>query len=669
MKFKNKISKLLSFRHSKYSPNMKSVLFAMILFIGSHSVALAQEPQYEKPSWFFGVAVGSNLNFFRGTTQQLNNELTVPTAFHNGFGAGLYVAPMLEYHKPKTAWGFMLQAGWDRRVGQFNRVINACNCPADLSTNLSYITIEPSIRLAPFKGNFYIYGGPRVAFNLENNFTYKLGVNPDNPNQQPNANVDGEFSETKKTILSMQIGAGYDIPIGSQTSKTQFVLSPFVTFHPYFGQNPRSIESWSMSTVRVGFALKIGQGKRMDSNTTSPYNFTINSPDNSNDAAGVRETFPLRNYVFFDLGSTEIPTRYVLLEKNQVKDFKEDQLEMFPPKNLSGRSDRGMTVYYNILNILGDRMQKNPSSTITLVGSSEKGPEDGKLMAQSIKTYLTNVFSIASSRISIEGRNKPKIPSEQPGGTLELELLREGDRRVSIESNSNDLLMEFQTGPNTPLKPVEIVTSDEAPLSSYLTLDLNGAKTSFTSWSVEVKDEKGKVQNFGPYTEEKVSIPGKAILGTRPEGNYTITMVGTKPDGSLIKEEQTAHLVLWKPSTKEKSMRFSVIYEFNNSDAIAIYDKYLSEVVAPKIPKNGNVIINGFTDIIGDAENNRTLSLARANDVKQILQNSLNKMGRKDVTFVINGNGENSNLTPFNNSLPEERFYNRTVIIDILPAQ
>lgn len=669
MKFKTEISKSLSSKQSKYNLSMKSILFAIALFIGSQSLTFAQEIQYEKPSWFFGVAVGTNLNFFRGTTQQLNNDLIVPTAFHNGFGAGLYVAPMLEYHKPKTALGFMFQAGWDRREGKFNQVINACNCPADLSTNLSYVTIEPSLRIAPFKGNFYIYGGPRVAFNVENDFTYKLGVNPANPNQEPNADVRSEFSDTKKTILSMQVGAGLDIPIGSQVSKTQFVLSPFVAFHPYFGQNPRSIESWSMSTLRAGFALKIGQGKRIETSTTNPYNFSINSPDNNNTTAGIRETFPLRNYVFFDLGSTEIPSRYVILKKNQVKDFKEDQLEMFPPKNLSGRSNRSMTVYYNILNILGDRMQKNPSSTITLVGSSEKGPEDGKQMAQSIKTYLTNVFTIDGSRIAIEGRNKPKIPSEQPGGTQELTLLREGDRRVSIESTSKDLLMEFQTGTNTSLKPVEIVSSDEAPLSSYVTLDLNGAKKAFTFWSVEVKDEKGKVQNFGPYTEEKVSIPGKAILGTQPEGDYTITMVGTKTDGTTVREEQKAHLVLWKPSTKEKSMRYSVIYEFNNSDAIAIYDKYLSEVVAEKIPKNGKVIINGFTDIIGDAENNRTLSLARANDVKQILQNSLDKMGRKDVTFVVNGNGENSNMTPFNNSLPEERFYNRTVIIDILPAQ
>jgi hypothetical protein len=96
-----------------------------------------------------------------------------------------------------------------------------------------------------------------------------------------------------------------------------------------------------------------------------------------------------------------------------------------------------MTVYYNILNILGDRMQKNPNATISLVGSSEQGPADGLAMSESIKTYL-DVFVINPSRISTKGQSKPNIPSEQPGGTLEL-ALREGDRRVSIESNSPSL--------------------------------------------------------------------------------------------------------------------------------------------------------------------------------------------------------------------------------------
>jgi hypothetical protein len=42
------------------------------------------------------------------------------------------------------------------------------------------------------------------------------------------------------------------------------------------------------------------------------------------------EIFPLRNYVYFNNGSSEIPNRYVLLNKDQVKDFKEDQLSFAP---------------------------------------------------------------------------------------------------------------------------------------------------------------------------------------------------------------------------------------------------------------------------------------------------------------------------------------------------
>ena len=63
------------------------------------------------------------------------------------------------------------------------------------------------------------------------------------------------------------------------------------------------------------------------------------------------------------------------------------------------------------------------------------------------------------------------------------------------------------------------------------------------------------------------------------------------------------------------------------------------------------------------------MSLARANDVKKIIENSLSKSGRTDVKFEVNGFGEDEKLSPFDNGFPEERFYNRTVIIDILPKK
>jgi hypothetical protein len=69
-----------------------------------------------KPSWYFGVAGGANFNFYRGSTQQMNASFTSPKTFHDGFGAGLFIAPLLEYRPADSRWGVMLQAGYDSQV-------------------------------------------------------------------------------------------------------------------------------------------------------------------------------------------------------------------------------------------------------------------------------------------------------------------------------------------------------------------------------------------------------------------------------------------------------------------------------------------------------------------------------------------------------------------------
>lgn len=655
------------------TPRIKGILAGLVLLAAATQIVSAQEAKFTKPSLWIGAAAGANLNFYRGTTQALNDDFTVPAGFHHGNGIGLYVAPLIEYHKPESKFGMMLQVGYDSRRGKFDRIVTPCNCPADLTTDLRYITIEPSLRFAPFKSNFYLFGGPRFAFNTAKSFTYSQEANPEYAEQVAGPDVEGDFSNVNKTLLSMQLGAGYDLELSSQEKKTQYVLSPFIAFHPYFGQAPRSSETWNVTTLRLGAALKVGRGKPVDSPKQAivepAVEFTVLSPKNIPIERRVRETFPLRNYVFFDLGSNVIPDRYVQLTKDQVKDFKEDQLEVFTPKRLSGRSDRAMTVYYNVLNIVGDRLGKNPTASITLVGSSQTGSSDGKQMAEAIKQYLISVFSIDEARIVTEGREKPKLPSEQPGGTLDLTLLREGDHRVSIESNSPAMLMEFQSGPDAPLKPVEFVAIQTAPLDSYVTFIVDGGTKAFTSWSLEIVDEKGKIQNFGPFVQDKVSLHGKSILGERPQGDYKVSMIGQTKTNKTVRKEKTVQMNLWTPDRSEEGMRFSVIFEFNESKSISIYQKYLTDVVAPKIPRNGTVIIHGHSDIIGDDTNNLELSWSRANDVRGILEKALSAQARTDVKFEVFGFGEDEKVSPFENKFPEERFYNRTVIIDIIPAK
>ncbi|MFZ1255812.1 MAG: OmpA family protein, partial [Saprospiraceae bacterium] len=229
-----------------------------------------------------------------------------------------------------------------------------------------------------------------------------------------------------------------------------------------------------------------------------------------------------------------------------------------------------------------------------------------------------------------------------------------------------ELLMEFQNGPKAALKPIEIILTQEAPLDSYVSFNVDGGNNAFSSWSLEITDEKSVKQSYGPYYQEHISIPGNSILGNKPEGDYKVKMIGITKSGKTVQKETMVHMELWTPPKSAEGLRYSILYEFDDSKAIDIYEKYLTEVVVPKIPVDATVLIHGYTDIIGEEFHNLNLSLARANDVLKILENGLLKVKRKDVQFEIYGFGEDQNLSPFENNYPEERFYNRTVIIDII---
>jgi outer membrane protein OmpA-like peptidoglycan-associated protein len=557
----------------------------------------------------------------------------------------------------------MLNIGYDGRGGKFKDVVAPCNCPATLETNTSYIVIEPSIRLGIPATALYLFAGPRVAFNINNDFAYTQL-------KQPNTN--GELSAMRKTLLSGQVGVGYDIMMSSVNSTTKFSISPFVSYHPYFGQDTRNIESWSITTVRAGVALKFGKASKIAVNEVSAtpapiheFVFNVRAPKAISLKRQVSEALPLRNSVFFDDGSNQVSPRYVILSTEQASAFKEDQLQNEQSDNMAGRSARQLNVYHNILNILGDRLRSNPSVVITLSGASGNGPQEGKMLAEAVKQYLVSVFGINGSRIITQGRTKPLIPSEQPGGTKDLVLLRAGDRRVDITSASPELLMEVG---GDMMKPVQIQATQVDPLDSQLVLNIDSAKQLLKSWSVDVTDEKGTVQHYGPFTRDQESISGASILGINPEGDYKVVMTGETRKGLPVRKESTVHLIR-QDDAVSKGLRYSILYDFNKSNSIASYGKFLTDVVSASITDGSTVIIHGHTDVIGDEDHNMKLSQERARDVQNILERALTKAGKSNIKFETLGFGEDLNKMPFENNLVEERFYNRTVIIDIIPVK
>ena len=629
----------------------------MVIVMAGTSV----KAQTTQPTWWFGLSGAANFNFYDGTTQRLTNSLIAPTAFHKGKDVRPYGSLLVEY-RPAGVWGIMLNVAYDGRGGKFNDVVAPCNCPATLETSTSYIAVEPSLRFSVTSMGLYFFAGPRVAFNMNKDFAYTQL-------KQPNTN--GELSAMRKTLLSAQVGVGYDIITSSANSTTKFSISPFVSYHPYFGQDPRSIESWSVTTVRGGIALKFGKATKIAEKVTPTplplhdFVFNVRAPKAVQSKREVGETLPLRNSVFFDEGSTQLSGRYITLTKDQAASFKEDQLQNQQSETMTGRSARQLTVYHNILNIIGDRLRSNPGTSITLSGASGKGPQEGKVLADAVKQYLVNNFNLDGSRIITQGRSKPLIPSEQPGGTKELVLLREGDRRVDIASTSPELLLEVG---GDLMKPVQIIASQADPLDSHIVFNIDSARQLLKSWSVDITDQKGNVQHYGPYTRDQESISGAAVLGNNPEGDYKVIMTGETRKGAPIRKEKTVHLIR-QDETVSKALRYSILYDFNKANSIASYDKFLTDVVAAAITDGSTVMIHGHTDKIGDEEHNMKLSKERANDVQTILQREVTKAGKSNVRFEALGFGEDENNAPFENNVPEERFYNRTVIIDIIPVK
>jgi outer membrane protein OmpA-like peptidoglycan-associated protein len=646
------------------SIKQKASLLSLGLLLAGSTID-AQEVKRTEPIWWFGGSAAANFNFYRGTTQMLNENLTVPTAFHKGSGVKPYFSLLAEY-RPNKRWGGMLNVAYDNRGGQFDGVMAPCNCPADLKTNISYVAIEPSLRLAPFSSSFYIFAGPTFGINVANSFNYT---------QEKQADKNGNWSNINKTVYSAQAGAGMDFMLSAPSNSTQVSLSPFVSFLTNLGSAPREDQSWSFYTARAGVALKIGSRKKKADVPVAvavpeqKVNFFVRAPKLVAPNRQVKETFPLRNSVFFDMGSYEIPSRYVVLNNAQAQAFREDQLQESQPENLSnGRSSRQLAVYHNILNIIGDRLRSNPQSSITLVGSSDKNPLEGKLMAEKIKDYLVTAFGIDASRIITEGRDKPLIPSEQPNATKELSLLREGDRRVDIVSNSNELLMQVGGSTSPFLKPVQIKAIQADPMDSHVIFNTVGASENLKSWNIELTDEKGVVQKFGPFTNDQASVSGKTILGNDKQGNYKIVMLGETISGKMVRDESSLSLIKTEDD-KQEGLRYSILFDFDRSKSISTYESFLTNVVVPLIPENGIVIIHGHTDIIGEASYNHSLSHERATGAQKIIEAALLKAGKAGVRFETFGFGEDIGMSPFENNLPEKRFYNRTVIIDIITGK
>lgn len=392
------------------------------------------------------------------------------------------------------------------------------------------------------------------------------------------------------------------------------------------------------------------------------------------------------NYVFFDEGASTIPSRYNLLKTTLEADaFDEEKL-------------RGETLdkYYHTLNVFGTRLRKFPKSTITIIGcndqssAAEKKAGLSKNRANTVLAYLRDIWGISEKRMKLVVRDLPNVPSNRDDslGLAEnrrVEIVCDDwdiikpvvDRTPAISAssqavkftvNSPQALERVSAPPPVPQQMKAVVINGKtvyqqpppppAPASTVRTLTiLQGGKV----WK--------RFDNVA--TSGTIAWNWKNNAEDFPSGTEPLTVVFSVKDRSgreCFSESATIPIKRITTSDKKRDNiadktleRYNLImFPFDKSDVGAMNSRILKEYVLPRLFPTSDAIVVGHTDVIGSDEYNLKLSASRGAKAKEELASLLQI---KVKSLDSKGVGEAEPL--FDNSLPEGRFYNRTVQVII----
>lgn len=620
----------------------------------------------------FGIYGGPNGNFVGAGEQQLEY---IGTRFGqpqvdgdkdviDGSSWGYHFGAMLEYNSGDFVGGQLRASVDDRRV-KFNDWDIDGSTAERFSARMTYLSIEPMLRLNLGNPDFHFTAGPLLSFLLDAKYDYTPGRDETNPA------IEGEpINDANDFVFGVSGGFGYDFMLNDDPmSSTRWYLTPYFEGSYMLDQvkadfpNKDRNDTWVTTTLRGGLQLKLGVGAStapppVAVDPTRPsVDLAVRAPSTIVEEREVREYFPLRNYIFFAPNQTTIPTEYHTLTTAQAASFNESSLLNAPGTGSSSnasRAQRQMSVYYNLLNVYGSRLQNNPSATIELVGAAPD-VENARAMANSVREYFVNVFGIDASRISTRGVVRPPHASgDRDTPKEDLDLVAEENLRVEVLTKDEKILA-----------PVEIRSMQSDPIDNDVVMSVRTAAAGpVESWTVRVTGN-GFDRTYGPYqgSMTETRIDGKPLLGTMTSGRYTATVTARTTDGTTLTESESFNLArVDAPPTAGK--RFSILFEFDNSTTVDVYEEFLRNTVAPQIPNNATVVVHGHTDKVGLEDYNMKLSDARAKRTMDVLKSALS--GR-NVKFDSYGFGETEMRAPFGNETPEGRYYNRTVMIEVIP--
>ncbi len=379
--------------------------------------------------------------------------------------------------------------------------------------------------------------------------------------------------------------------------------------------------------------------------------------------------YPLLNYVFFDVGSSEIPKRYILFRSP-------DQTANFTDERIPGGT---LEKYYHILNIFGYRLRKHPNATIEIVGTTDDvNPEEkqgglklAEARARNVYNYLRDIWGISEKRMKLTFLTRPKRPSNMKDSmgieeNRRVEILCEDweiikpilDKDPKVVPQPETMTFVLKNGIEDKLvakRRIEITRGDKP----WKTIDTRSTTEPTVQW--DWQNEEGEY----PDSTSRIGQPGPKVSTLVP---FTAKLVVTSTSGKEcesdpitipVKYVSTASLGAEYGEEKTLEKYNLILFPFDSYDTGPRNERILNEFVLPRCFSSSEVEIVGHTDVVGLYEHNKKLSANRAATVERAIKTRT----RGVKQLAARGVGEDDPL--YDNNLPEGRFYNRTVQIVI----
>ncbi len=640
----------------------------------SHQVCYGQDDK--TPSPLIGIYGGGLFNTYEASFRKLPGVPNCCTEFGGERGFDFSAGAAFYLFLSQT-WSIQFRAAYERISLPFQRqeqigkaIIGDTRVPIvsefTLDPTLTEISFKPLLQYALLGSLLYLDAGPSLGYLVQTTFTQQERLlEPAGVTFLDGTVVRNYYAGDIPQVQRLQLGVSIGIHSELWLSKS-IRLVPELLYTYRFTPIVRGLH-WYAANLYGGFGLVVRLPRRSSRYTSYfpdrppppppalivglGYKVAGTGPQKLDiDIERIHEhdIIPILPHVYFPAGAATLQsTAMVLLDKESVSKFDINRLPM-----------RTMDVYHNLLNIVGYRMRKNGTASLTLIGTSSQSPGDrtnptiGLDRAEAVKRYLVSTWGIEPSRIHAKGRGLPEHPTatDIPDG-------QEENARVELYSENAVLL-----------DPVEINNTQAVVGASQVTIiPTLIADEGVKSWSISIKQGDRLI---GLYKGEGVPpsyltwTPDIHLLSAQEqqvvmELSVTDNLGRTSSAGTNIPvdihiREREQESVVGKIRRDRLQL---ILFDFNSAELKSSHARYIRDIIN-RIDKKSSVIISGYTDYIGSSEYNMKLSFERSRAVFDLLKPYVSPR-----QVVLNPHG--SRNAPYSNALPEGRAYNRTVIITV----